>query len=510
MKWFVNGILLLFFNVAFPLNPKFFVFHESTSEKFRNFFNGEIAQLDDGKSGSRFIRELNDLMSKVVTLDVGIKNVTICDTAGEASTAFTPNIDPSDYDVNGVPLFAKLKQNGGLFLNINAAVSQLGDCHYINTPVQKGFFVRSSCLCKAKKLCSLDVVDVYPEYTPYFVVIAHELIHLKHFLETIVHYCYSAPQYVPLQGEGKAHSIDDEFIGYGSALKIRSYEDIETLSPNKKQAMGILHEALEKDELGKLCAQKSIKKFKTHVMGLKRDLPWPDFEERRTVFGGINEKYSELSIRVEHGLPIRYPYTEVNSGFCELKEIICKIMQDSLPSLFSDENAVDAYLSKLAPNYIISGTLDSEIEWNWIPLKVRLALRYNNALLRNMPDTMKKIRDYFSIPENQSNDRLVPISPKSPLKTPRYDTGELDPFPNSSDLNTPTKVKKESPFSGKGESNSSKKSARSNLATPRQKQLTNTPPSKKVVSSSATPKALDSVSSDTSEEKKADPNSLSK
>lgn len=429
IKFFIFGFLCFQFDIIFSLDPSVFVLHETTSKKFEIFFNNEIAQLKSGKIGNELINSLNCLMNKVKSLNVGITKVTICDTAGEQQTSFTPNIQPLiDYDKNGVPIFTKLNEGGGLFLNINTAVSASGDCHYVNTPVQRGFFVRSSCLCKAKKLRLLDVVDVYPEYTPYFVVIAHELIHLKHFLETILHYCENRPDYIELQKSGNIEALNDEFIGYGLALEIQSYDDIDQLHPNRRKTVGILPESLEKNELENLCNTKGITKLKQNVMNLKRNLPWPDYEERRTVFGGKEEPYSELSIRVEHQLPIRYPYAEVNSGFCELKDVVYAIIRDS-STLLNNDSAIDNYLCSHAPAYIVSGVSDSDIKWNLLPLKVRLALQYDSEIMRGKTKTMNKVREYFLIPEKNREDILIPMSPSSPLKRFKYEETTSDLVP---------------------------------------------------------------------------------
>ncbi|MBR1735359.1 MAG: hypothetical protein IJ730_08005 [Alphaproteobacteria bacterium] len=184
----------------------------------------------------------------------------------------------------------------------------------------------------------VNVYRISKILSPFYIIVAHELIHLKHFLDTCLR--------------------RDEAITYGNALRIQDYND--------------LPDGLDLPELSE--------EHYFPIKALRREIPWTNYEERRTVIGPDIDNISELSFRVVAGLPIRYIYQGPGNCFCEMSSIIHKIVKQAFVE-YSIEN-IDKLISALIPDGYLKDYDHCEDISSYLPLKIRLALFDNNTIIR--------------------------------------------------------------------------------------------------------------------------------
>jgi len=192
----------------------------------------------------------------------------VCDTTDGVSTEFKHGV--TSWDKDGMPnqIPAKLKMN----VNFNDAEIIAG------LPYLERFFGISECLGVRGKIGNIDIYKIARVRSPFYVTIAHELIHLKHFLDTCLNRKASFP--------------------YGKAIGIQDYPHLKSIDIH-------LPETEERGISSKL----------------RREIPWTNYEERRTVVGPDIDGISELSFRIVAGLPIRYLYQGPYNCFCEDADI---------------------------------------------------------------------------------------------------------------------------------------------------------------------------------------------
>ncbi len=170
------------------------------------------------------------------------------------------------------------------------------------------------------------------------------------------------------------------------------------LSDLEKQTKEMLPESTDFFVLDELCLNKEFIK-----------LPWPNFEERRTVLGYLDGDISEFSIKLKGNLPVRYFYDEMEGMLCLLESTFTKILKRNNISIDSYQFIDDlSYISGVSEEIL-------EESLNLLPLVVRLAVETEDQLLRD-EDFRKnlkakdKLRQYFSI--DSPTKEQIPITPK--------------------------------------------------------------------------------------------------
>lgn len=136
-----------------------------------------------------------------------------------------------------------------------------------------------------------DVIAISAVETPFWITLAHELIHLKHRLEEI--------QMCPEGGLNIAGRLIKD-IPYSNAKEI-----------------GIREVLLINDYLFLYKQLPELSDLRIKITEL-----WTDLEERRTVIGPDNDNISEASIRKEAEIPTRYIYQSKDIESLEKKETV--------------------------------------------------------------------------------------------------------------------------------------------------------------------------------------------
>lgn len=257
---------------------------------------------------------------------------------------------------------------------------------------------------------------------PFYVILFHELLHLKHFLDT-----------VDFQLSG---SKGDGFIPYGKALSVTSKDDYDSkLTPAQKSAFGDIAEFednifverlyndleniatsndpstlrmdIVQESRAKMLKEEGLMKDGTGEYlwkGKKVDLSivkqlaaqpdWENLEEIRTVFGSKQDLISEDSVRETIGLPPRGIY-----GIPETKRYV-------LNSMVQKRYGVE----KINREYSIgmSSKNMAESEAAYVPLLVRLLGCKDQVILKGArirrgacaTNTLQLVRNALNILQN--------------------------------------------------------------------------------------------------------------
>lgn len=190
-----------------------------------------------------------------------------------------------------IPSNFKEVTKGKLYLYVNLD-NAINCCISSERGRKENLFAQSECLCGPKRQIGETQIFVYPIsmiYSPFHVVITHEFIHFKHFLDTLLK--------------------RDDGISCGLASRIKEYYDIERIKEypdiEKKLNSRLLPEL---SELNLLTTLSLASTYPNIVNKLRRMIPWDNFEERRTVCGPDVDGISEMTFRIAEELPIRYIY----------------------------------------------------------------------------------------------------------------------------------------------------------------------------------------------------------
>lgn len=303
-----------------PLSRKF-TYASGTSREFKAFFHKQIQEISKiDPIGRILIEKLNKLAEKIP------QKIVVKDTRGGEKTSFVSHADP-EKDFNGAGLLKDEWERQDLDLNIN-----LDDAIYV---VGLGLCTAAECIGPLRKIGNHEVFEVGTAYSPFYVAITHELIHLKHFLETLTN--------------------DMVITHYGLAVSIKNYDLLE------KSSLDLPIEANEMKV----------------VRQLRRELPWVDFEERRTVLGPDIDNVSELTFRVNARFPIRYIYQGIDKFWYELRRVVEVVLQDA---------QIDPKVLMANPEYLprTSGVLSPGIPEDsvmYLPLEIKLALYADDRIL---------------------------------------------------------------------------------------------------------------------------------
>jgi hypothetical protein len=258
---------------------------------------------------------------------------------GGGGTAFLHGLDFSKSTmITEVP-------NNTLHININ--LDNAIRCVSQNTHWCDQLFGTAECVYDRKNIEKIGpVFRIAKMYSPFYVTIVHELIHLKHFLETLLQ-----------KGD----------IFYGEAVNIETYHQIIA-----NQKMHLLPELNERDSF------------------IKRSIPWDNFEERRTVVGPDIDGISELSFRIAEGLPIRYIYQGPENCFYENPTVFREIVKQALSSSFSEADIVNIINNSMPKGYLSEEGIDFEKFSTYHPLTVQLVLFNNDRIIKEHRVTGKR------------------------------------------------------------------------------------------------------------------------
>ena len=178
-------------------------------------------------------------------------------------------------------------------------------------------------------------VEVGMHFAPYYLTIAHELIHTKHFLQSIgadIEYATQSVRRIcdacvakgstvglrdvfPAEVAREVQSVPLEQMSYLQALNLTDYASRAVEDRDSKLLT-------KEDEIHKQFLTEDDKRG-----GVKYPLLWNNLEERRTVVGPDVNGISELTLRLAADIPMRYLYQETDRHLFEDPEIINGILE---------------------------------------------------------------------------------------------------------------------------------------------------------------------------------------
>ncbi len=499
-KCFLYLLLIIIFQVK-GMPDCFEIRGEGHSqEKFSSFINGEFDKLRSNKKGENLIDKI-DAISKDLKITIKISN----DSNELAQFSHGLNID--EFDEHGFP-----KKQTNLIIYVNPVIKDGGDTIVSFKGNKPQVMCRSSHIARTMNLGTENVVVSGMGYCPFYMVLAHELIHLLHFLETLQFQKTKeySPDFIPY---GKAISITtaEEYfsyimdtdtkinelvssnretineilsksseiyqqilskieisnikqknrlkgsivnipnqnlkanIDYGILLKIMFLKDtleefqetctiynidiaeqikkVDDLSEKIKSVV-LIKEVIENTAVQNVPELEDTIKiyriFNHDLWKAKRDLPWPNFEERRTVLGSRKDDISELEIKLSDGYPIRYFYDEKWGMLCEKKSIFDKIL-NSLG--IKDYSYIDDNSYITGVNFSIE-----EDSLQYLPIDIRIMLGDRNL------NQIKNITDIFGVGV-LPREKRVPITP-SPKKNLDQADNSDGHTPHGSDISS--------------------------------------------------------------------------
>jgi hypothetical protein len=299
---------------------------------FREFCEYAIGKIYKNPEGKRLIDKISSLLKEST---IGAINFVDCSGSG-AGTAFVHGLDfsknPSLTEVHG----------NILRLDIN-----LDDALRVAAPTARWcdqLFGISECVYDFKEVGKIgNVFRIAKMFSPFYVTIVHELIHLKHFLETLL-------------GKNGSH------VPYGEAVCITSYTQL------VNHPLSVLPELIEKD------------------FPIKREIPWDNFEERRTVVGPDIDNISELSFRLAEGLPLRYIYQGPDNYFYEEPDILFAVVQSAGILKNEVDNAV---MKSIAKGYLSNQEKFSDFS-RYHSLRIKLEFFADANIIREHNELVTK------------------------------------------------------------------------------------------------------------------------
>lgn len=179
----------------------------------------------------------------------------------------------------------------------------------------------------------LDKIAVGMHHAPYYLTIAHELTHTKHFLQSIgadIEHATQSVQsiYAACTAKGLTFELNDVFPGELRGVQRAPLEHMsyfQALNFTDYFSLGSDHEDFN------LLAEEA-RKHQAHLSaadrtaGIRYEPLWNNLEERRTVIGPDIDGISELTLRLSAGIPVRYLYQETEKHLFEDIEIINRIL----------------------------------------------------------------------------------------------------------------------------------------------------------------------------------------
>ena len=178
-----------------------------------------------------------------------------------------------------------------------------------------------------------DKIAVGMHHAPYYLTIAHELTHTKHFLQSInvdIEYAVQSIQriYTACTTKGLTFELNDVLPSElrevpGVSLEHMTY--LQALRLTDHSSLGPEHADF------KLLAEEDSR-HQEHLSAADRGASrhyeplWNNLEERRTVIGPDSDGISELTLRLAADIPIRYLYQETDRHLFEDPEIINRIL----------------------------------------------------------------------------------------------------------------------------------------------------------------------------------------
>lgn len=240
-------------------------------ENPEGYISQQISKICNCKAGKSLIEEIYNLMSHNNGQKIKFVFSEACPMSGDV-----------DEEGNGV---VNINFDKCAFQNSNGKFPEV----YSLVPTIQGQF-------ELNKIC---IVKIAPDYSPFWISVAHELIHVLHKM--------SDPG------------------GYARRIRSTPQNVVKSISEEKDSYLNF---------------------FEIRACRLSQEL-WTNEEERETVIGpGI----SELTIRKQSGQKIRYIYQSTDKVFFELKKTIDKIIGENLhlPSIeLSLDNNFDFGLTPL-------------------------------------------------------------------------------------------------------------------------------------------------------------------
>lgn len=301
------------------------IYSDVPAKNFKEFCNYAIEKIYTNPEGKRLIDKISSMLN-----ESPIKAVKFVDSSGSSEgTAFVHGLDFSQNTEISIVPDTILK----IHINLDNAIR----CISSGTQWYDQLFGISECVYDTKKIDKFgDAFRIAKIFSPFYVIIAHELIHLKHFLET------------PL------HKEDNSYVTYGEAVNMQTYMQI--------SAENRLH---------------TLPELKEREYTVKRFIPWNNFEERRTVVGPDIDGISELSFRIIECLPIRYIYQGPEEYFYEDPQVLYSIVKEALSLQRPDitiKDVKDIVTSSLPQGYLSEQESDFAKFSCYHPLMIQLVL----------------------------------------------------------------------------------------------------------------------------------------
>jgi hypothetical protein len=201
--------------------------------------------------------------------------------------AFNHGLEKTDFDEFGRPLTDKR-----VFFVEVCLFAGSSDSGVFTASLGEGknvIMVQSSCVGRPKRFPNLDIDfhEIGTSLVPFYIIFAHELLHVEHFLSSL--YCRL---YTKVETTGI-------FLGYGKAIAIESFNDVikfvfggkiqqemsgEDLRKAVETSLGTLPGMEEYFDFYQRCKERR-KGLELPWITVMRGLPWPNLEELRTVFG---------------------------------------------------------------------------------------------------------------------------------------------------------------------------------------------------------------------------------
>ncbi|EKE00844.1 MAG: hypothetical protein ACD_21C00266G0007 [uncultured bacterium] len=263
------------------------------------------------------------------------------------------------------------------------------------------------------------VAAIHSVSAPFWITLAHELIHLKHYLEQECQYEILISQKGIPYGEQQRKTQEELFfkacsdlstaiknIPYSIAINRIRIEDVLLSSDPLVQQL----ESQQRQQL--IESLPELQELRINMTEL-----WPNLEERRTVLGsGSGDDISEASIRHAAGMPPRYIYQNKEINFLENRATIEKALgkgdisfegppiEDLRPYYLKPEEGVTT-LSELTPFPILirQGVTQEQID-------DRLAAQENPIKKRRTVQMHSKVKEFQKPP-------LSPLSSASSVIT---------------------------------------------------------------------------------------------
>lgn len=422
-------------------------------ERFKNFVNGEISKICKFEQLASVIKSINETLTRY---NISLK---IKEQRSGNLACFVHNVEKMEFDKDGLlkqEALDKIRANG-LSINVNCKYSRdTGSFVVFDERGNQELWCETPYCGNVMTSTSGDVElrEIGITLCPFYVVLFHELLHLKHFLDT-----------VEFQISNKS---DQKFIPYGKALSIENRETYKKLlTPEQQEAFGDIAEFDDdifvenlKSDLETLVKNNSInpswtpkvikatlvEKLKTRLIvdekneilfcGNKVDLSiierlaahpdWENLEEIRTVFGSKQDLITEGSIRDAIRLPPRGIYGIPQSRRYILNSTVEK-----------------RYHQNISREYIIGMSSEkiTEAEAEYVPLCVRLLTCKDRVILnlaemrvsQTYLETIKLVRYALGIEFDQNMEVMTPakILSENASKVDKQE-GRITPVPSSS------------------------------------------------------------------------------